>query len=221
MVDRHVKARKGALALVGRWTAVAVALLAVGSGCTPLDDALANIAVQRSMRWQPSLNAYDDPLPPPEGSIPFASGNFPEAPGRVNTGQPELAFIPPPVTVAQMLQQTPEATGGVNPVPASEASLARGEVMFNRACSPCHGTGGAGDGPVAAKGVPARSLLAPEALALTDGYIYNMIRFGRGGMPSYGHQIANFDRWNIVNYVRQLQAQAPQPAAAAAPAAQE
>jgi mono/diheme cytochrome c family protein len=219
MADRRGAAHRGRAALAGRWTAVAAVLVGIGSGCTPLDDALANIAVQRSMRWQPSLTAYDDPLPPPEGSIPFASGNFPQAPGMVNTGQPELVLIPPPVTVVQMIQQTPEATSTPNPVPASEASLARGEVMFDRECSPCHGTTGAGDGLVAAAGVPARSLLAPEALALTDGYIYNMIRFGRGGMPSYGYQIAHFDRWNIVNYVRQLQAQAPQPAVA--PAAQE
>lgn len=218
MADHVRRIRPGRTASVQRWIAALALMLAVGAGCTPLDDALANLAVQRSMRWQPSVGAYDHPLPPPEGSIPFASGNFPQAPGLVNTGQPELVLIPPPVTVVQMLQQSPEAMATPNPVPASEASLARGEVMFNRACVPCHGATGAGDGPVASFGVPARSLLAPEALALTDGYIYNMIRFGRGAMPSYGHQITHFDRWNLVNYVRQLQAQAPQPAAPAAAA---
>ena len=32
-----------------------------------------------------------------------------------------------------------------------------------------------------------------------------MIRLGRGLMPPYGHQISHFDRWHVVNYVRQLQ----------------
>jgi mono/diheme cytochrome c family protein len=134
----------------------------------------------------------------------------------VNIGQPEFAVVPPPVTVIQILTQTIEATGTPNPVPPTPASLARGEVMFNRACVPCHGATGAGDGPVGAFGLPVISLLTPQAAGYTDGFIYNMIRYGRGAMPSYAHQIPHFDRWNIVNYVRQLQAAA---GAAAAPAA--
>jgi mono/diheme cytochrome c family protein len=50
----------------------------------------------------------------------------------------------------------------------------------------------------------------------TDGYIYGMIRVGRGLMPPYGHQVAHFDRWNIVNYVRQLQRSAGTPGMPAA-----
>jgi hypothetical protein len=50
----------------------------------------------------------------------------------------------------------------------------------------------------------------------TDGYIYGMIRVGRGLMPPYGHQVAHFDRWNIVNYVRQLQRNAGTPGMPAA-----
>jgi mono/diheme cytochrome c family protein len=42
-------------------------------------------------------------------------------------------------------------------------------------------------------------------VALTDGYIYTLIRVGRGIMPAYAHQIAHYDRWHVVNYVRQLQ----------------
>jgi mono/diheme cytochrome c family protein len=191
----------------------------LGAGCTPLDDLVANLAVQRSMRIQPSIEPYEvQMLLPPEGTVPFASGNFAQGPGLVNIGQPEFVAVPPPVTVVQMLQQTAEATSTPNPVPATPESLARGEVLFQRTCLPCHGATGAGDGPVAAFGLPATSLLTPLAAGYLDGYIYNMIRFGRGAMPSYGHQIPHFDRWNIVNYVRQLQAAAP--AAAALPPAQ-
>ena len=35
-----------------------------------------------------------------------------------------------------------------------------------------------------------------------------MIRVGRGLMPEYGSRITHFDRWSIVNYVRELQSQA-------------
>ena len=30
-------------------------------------------------------------------------------------------------------------------------------------------------------------------------------------MPPYGHQIGHYDRWHVVNYVRQLQGQIPEP----------
>ena len=43
------------------------------------------------------------------------------------------------------------------------------------------------------------------AMTRSDGYIYGMIRVGRVWMPAYGHQIAHYDRWHVVNYVRQLQ----------------
>ena len=38
----------------------------------------------------------------------------------------------------------------------------------------------------------------------TDGYIFGMIRNGRGAMPSY-NRIEEMDRWDVVNYVRALQ----------------
>jgi mono/diheme cytochrome c family protein len=44
-----------------------------------------------------------------------------------------------------------------------------------------------------------------------------MITVGRGIMPAYGHQIAHYDRWNVVNYVRQLQGRIPADGAAPAP----
>ncbi|MEX0936134.1 MAG: cytochrome c, partial [Gemmatimonadota bacterium] len=133
--------------------------------------------------------------------------------GSVNIGQPELAEVPPPVTTLQLLQQPPEVMEIVNPVEATPASLARGEVMYDRACSPCHGAGGAGDGPVAQAGMPSFSLLTPQAMEYPDGYIYSIVRIGRGGMPPYAHQITNYDRWHIVNYVRQLQGADAEPAA--------
>lgn len=191
---------------------LSVVLLTAAAGCTPLDDFMANIAVERSMRIQPSVGAYEDPRLPAEGTVPFAAGNFPEAPGRVNTGQPEVAVVPPPLTPIQILSQAPEATEIPNPVPSSPASLARGETLFLRSCSPCHGATGAGDGTVVEAGMPAMSLLTDQTRGYTDGYIYTMIRYGRGAMPGYGHQITHYDRWNLVNYVRQLQGPAPTPA---------
>ena len=47
--------------------------------------------------------------------------------------------------------------------------------------------------------------LAPEFARelLTDGHIYTTISLGRGRMPNYS-RITPEDRWNVVNYVREL-----------------
>jgi mono/diheme cytochrome c family protein len=47
---------------------------------------------------------------------------------------------------------------------------------------------------------------------LTDGWIYGVVvnaqEMGKGLMPRYGDKIRGMDRWDVVNYVRQLQADA-------------
>jgi mono/diheme cytochrome c family protein len=55
----------------------------------------------------------------------------------------------------------------------------------------------------------APSLLTPKARAFSDGYLYSIIRYGRGLMPRYGDKVYRHeDRWAIVNYVRWLQTSA-------------
>jgi mono/diheme cytochrome c family protein len=99
------------------------------------------------------------------------------------------------------------ADGIANPTDP-ETTLAAGDSLYQIYCSVCHGQTGAGNGPVAAK-VGAPSILAAKAVALSDGHIYSVIRYGRGVMPRYGDKIYDPEqRWAIVNYVRKLQADA-------------
>ena len=57
--------------------------------------------------------------------------------------------------------------------------------------------------------MPPYPLISDRVKGFTDGYIYGMIRVGRGNIPAYGHRISHFDRWNIVNYLRVLQGVEP------------
>ena len=101
---------------------------------------------------------------------------------------------------------------------ADEASLARGEELFNRMCAVCHGEAGVGAQAFIVdkfRLLMAFNLSGPVVAGYSDGYIYGIIRVGRGLMPPYGHQISHFDRWNIVNYVRVLQREAGNPPAPA------
>jgi mono/diheme cytochrome c family protein len=199
----------------------AMLLTLTSSACVPLDNALAAL-FGRTMRDQPSFDPYENTRPPAPGSVPFASGNLQVSPYATNLGQP----IPVEYDLPSFTNSPADLMGIAaqlqNPIPADQASLDRGKLMFERYCSPCHGLRGISmEAPIAPKHplMPAFNLAMGAATTYTDGYIYGMIRVGRGLMPSYGHQVPHFDRWHIVNYVRQLQRDAAGGAPAAAPAA--
>lgn len=194
------------------WVVTATAGILISSACTPLDDVMVGI-FGRSMRDQSSFDPYEDPLPAPEESVSFASGNFPAEPGEVQVGQAEgLDDVPPPFTQVDLLNEADVVVGLPNPVPVTEGSLDRGEELFLRFCAPCHGPNGDGvSGYIISAGYPPYPLTSDRVAGFTDGYIYGMIRVGRGNMPSYGHRIAHFDRWDVVNYLRVLQGVASPP----------
>lgn len=181
------------------------------SACSPMDTVLGNI-FGRTMRDQRSFDPYENPRPAPEHSVAFAAGNYQAENGDVNLGQPEGAYdVPPKFTQLDVLTEQPVVMNLQNPVPADAESLIRGEEMYTRVCAVCHGPDGAGttcyfDVEI---GFPcAYPLNGERAAGFADGYIYGMIRVGRGIMPAYGHAVTHYDRWNIVNYIRQLQQQA-------------
>lgn len=194
--------------------AVMVLALATLTGCKPLDDALVAWA-GRSMRDQRSFDPYEHTMMPAEGSVPFAAGNYPAADGEVNIGQPEGIALPhftqadlgPVLGVG-----APVIQGLENPTdPNDPASLERGEELYLRFCVVCHGPDGVGANAYIADKhllLPAYNLSGEQVAGYTDQYLYAMIRVGRGLMPEYGSRITHFDRWHVVNYVRQLQAAA-------------
>jgi mono/diheme cytochrome c family protein len=91
-----------------------------------------------------------------------------------------------------------------NPVPADSASLHRGRIEFQINCAPCHGRAGKGDGEATKLGMVPMPLVSDRAKNFTDGYIWGMIRNGRGLMPSY-NRIEEMGRWDVVNYIRAVQ----------------
>lgn len=99
--------------------------------------------------------------------------------------------------------------------PAGMVSLPaeRGEELYNIYCAMCHGYTGAADGTLKSYLNPP-ALLTAQARGYSDGYLYGIIRYGRGLMGQYGDKIVRQDeRWAVVDYVRSLQAATPLPAA--------
>jgi mono/diheme cytochrome c family protein len=91
--------------------------------------------------------------------------------------------------------------------PAPAAALARGKAVYETFCLVCHGATGEGDGPLIPKYPNPPSYASERLLAMPDGQIFHVITRGTGGlMPGYAAQITPEDRWQVVLWVRHLQA---------------
>jgi mono/diheme cytochrome c family protein len=151
------------------------------------------------MKEQPAVQALENarPFDPPANTIPFGGM------------EPRIDFAVPAFS--------PEAQKLTNPIPTSQASVARGKYVYDIYCAVCHGPDGlakVADLPVAKRlaesGMPPVPLLAVPGYS--DGFLFTKIRYGKPGMPGYP-QIPPVDRWHVVNYLRTLLPGRPQPPA--------
>lgn len=117
----------------------------------------------------------------------------------------QVSYSPLPATIDSM-------SGLQNPTPVSDSSLDRGHKYYQINCAVCHGDKGMGDGPASKYGMPGINITGDITKARTDGYIFGMIRNGRGLMPPY-NRIEEMHRWDVVNYIRGLQGTLGKPVA--------
>lgn len=134
------------------------------------------------MEIQPSFRSQEDPLPLPAQSIPIQGAVY-------------VAGLGAPV----------------NPLPANDASLARGKELYEINCALCHGPEGRGNGTFAAflMNKPT-NLLEGVPVTSSDGAIFMVISNGVAErMPALRENMPSTRaRWDVVNYVRLLQANA-------------
>lgn len=133
------------------------------------------------MEIQPSYASQEHPLPVPAQSIPI------EGPAYV-----------------------PGAGSPLNPVPADDVSIARGTQLFSTHCQMCHGETAEGNGPISAflvKKKPA-DLSSELVQSKDDGTLFLTISNGSGSgyMPALNENLTVRERWDLVNFIRTLQA---------------
>src|SRR5687768_11422141 len=131
------------------------------------------------MEIQPSYRPMENPLPPPERSIPVEG----------------------PITIPGM--GAPE-----NPVEADDASLTRGTELYVLHCRMCHGQTGEGTGPIAPflANKPA-NLTSDVVQSKSDGSMFLTITNGiTGKMPPLNENLLVSERWDVVNFIRTLKA---------------
>jgi mono/diheme cytochrome c family protein len=102
------------------------------------------------------------------------------------------------------------AAGNKNPLAGenSEEVLVTGQKYYTIHCAVCHGANGEGGEKLS---VAETMALKPPAMTSakvkgwTDGQIYHVITMGQGVMGPYAAHIPQKYRWQVVNYIRQLQ----------------
>jgi mono/diheme cytochrome c family protein len=130
------------------------------------------------MEIQPSYRPMENPLPPPDHSIPIEG-----AISIPNMGAPD------------------------NPTSADDASVTRGAELFALHCQMCHGVTGEGNGPIAPfliKFKPA-NLTTEVVQSKSDGSIFLTLTDGVDGrMPALNENLTVSERWDVVNFIRTL-----------------
>lgn len=138
------------------------------------------------------------------------------------TGGANLQAVPMNGSAPYYLDGTPEgrltamATDMENPFPITDAGLEHGEFLYNTFCGICHGEAGNGLGylyneeenPNAKYPAAPASFLTDEFLAATNGRYYHAIMYGYNVMGAYADKMSYEERWQVIHYIRSLQADA-------------
>jgi putative copper export protein/mono/diheme cytochrome c family protein len=94
-------------------------------------------------------------------------------------------------------------------VPYQAGAITAGAALYQASCAGCHGPRGAGDGPDgrALPRTPA-DLRAPHTAQHTAGDLFWWISHGipGSGMPGFGSQLTEEQRWELINFLRALSA---------------
>ena len=98
-----------------------------------------------------------------------------------------------------------------NPYEITDAAIANGKELYNLYCALCHGDKGDGNGYLVRDDggvypVQPANFLNDEFLAASNGRYYHSIMVGRNLMGSYKDKLNTKERWDVIHYIRSLQA---------------
>ncbi len=162
------------------------------------------ITLGDDMTYSPAYGAYDV-------NDVFSDGRTTQTPvrGTIARGETPLHFEPTPQDALRAGDQI------INPYDRKseegQAAIERGAAGFQIYCVSCHGSGGLGDGPVAKRGfAPPPSFLTGNSLKMKDGQLFHILTYGQSSMPPFAAQLSPSRRWDIINYIRDLQDRNPQ-----------
>jgi len=98
-----------------------------------------------------------------------------------------------------------------NPLPITDAGIEEGKAMYEIYCATCHGEKADGNGYLVRDDggkypVQPANFLLEEHVNASNGRYYHAIMHGRNLMGSYKDKVSYEERWNVIHYIRSLQA---------------
>jgi mono/diheme cytochrome c family protein len=175
---------------------VPLLLIALLGGC---EDPVADMGLQPKYRtYQPAQTAQfadgKSARPIPAGAVP----RLEQVPGvpyaKAQAGTPAMSDDVVSLSTA-------------NPLKIDRNTLEAGQLQFEIFCAVCHGRLGNGDGMIVQRGFTRPPSFHIDRLRTEpDAHIYNVITRCYGAMLSYGDRVPPDVRWEIIAYIRALQA---------------
>ncbi|MFQ5733875.1 MAG: c-type cytochrome [Planctomycetaceae bacterium] len=162
-----------------------------------------NLEFLPDMKYSPAYDAYS---PNPN----FANGRTLQAPlpGTIARGERPLHYG---ASLADAKRAGKEL---LNPFAGDKnrlrRSTRRGAKVYRVSCAVCHASSGLAT-DVRKLPLVQRSIFRPKALAtgdslkMKDGRLFHILTYGQGGMTSFKGQLTPEQRWDAVNYVRDMQ----------------
>lgn len=98
-----------------------------------------------------------------------------------------------------------------NPFPITESGLNEGKELYTIYCGSCHGDKADGNGYLVRDDggkypVQPANLVSDEFANATNGRYYHAIVYGRNLMGSHADKLSYKERWEVIHYLRSLQA---------------
>jgi len=184
--------------IVSRYLAIALGCIALAT----LTSCFRGCASRRPpIHLNPNMD--DQPRYDPLAASPFfASGSVSQAP------------VPGTIARGELREDDAFYSGrnffgyGSNPLDVTADVVERGRDRFEIYCTPCHGFAADGHGKLYERsGIESANLKDERIRQMPDGRIFQVITNGQGLMQGYKFPLSARDRWSIVAYVRELQAQ--------------
>ena len=98
-----------------------------------------------------------------------------------------------------------------NPFPITKSGLDRAKPLYETFCGICHGNDGGGNGALlSTEKYPAqpKNLVADDMISAGNGRYYFAMVYGKNVMGGYTDKLSYEERWQVIHYVRALQAKA-------------
>ena len=165
------------------WRTVGAAIgLLLATGCR-MNEQQTKLQFMPDMADAPTVKAQEDFLPPPVGAVAMNAILYPKS------AEDAERLLVMPATIA-----------------GDPQAIDKGRELYNTYCSLCHGPKGKGAGTVTDLFARPPDLTHQVYDERGDGFFFYRITFGSAIMPSYGHATEPYERWQIVHYLRTLQA---------------